>query len=39
MNGRAMEIMRQGANDFIQKPFTMKALSYKIREVLDEKKL
>ncbi len=37
MNGRAMEIMRQGANDFIQKPFTMKALSYKIREVLDEK--
>ncbi|MBW2645137.1 MAG: PAS domain S-box protein, partial [Deltaproteobacteria bacterium] len=36
INGEATKVMRQGANDFIQKPFTMKELSHKIREVLDK---
>ncbi len=36
INGEARKVMQQGANDFIQKPFTMKELSHKIREVLDK---
>jgi two-component system cell cycle sensor histidine kinase/response regulator CckA len=36
INGEATKVMQQGANDFIQKPFTMKELSHKIREVLDK---
>jgi PAS domain S-box-containing protein len=39
INGRASEIMKQGCNGFIQKPFNMKELSYKIRSILDEKEL
>ncbi len=35
INGEATEILQQGANNFIQKPFTMKDLSLIIREVLD----
>ena len=36
-NGRATEILDRGCNDFIQKPFKMKELSEKLREILDEK--
>ena len=39
IDGRASEIMKQGCNGFIQKPFNMKELSYKIRNILDEKEL
>jgi DNA-binding NtrC family response regulator len=31
INGQAMEIMRRG---FIQKPFTVKELAFKVREIL-----
>ena len=34
LNGQAAEILSRGCNGFIQKPFSMKALSEKIREVL-----
>jgi two-component system, cell cycle sensor histidine kinase and response regulator CckA len=34
INGQAMEIMNKGCNGFIQKPFNIKDLSKKIREVL-----
>ena len=34
INGQAMEIMRQGCRGFIQKPFSIKDLALKIREVL-----
>ena len=34
IDGQASEILRQGCNGFIQKPFTMAALSRKVREVL-----
>jgi len=34
IDGEASEIMAQGCNGFIQKPFSMKKLSSKIREVL-----
>jgi PAS domain S-box-containing protein len=36
IDGQAREILEQGANAFIQKPFTMKELSGKMREVLDK---
>jgi CheY-like chemotaxis protein len=36
MNGEATELMNQGCSGFIQKPFDLKKLSLKIREVLDE---
>ena len=36
INGQATEIMDRGCNGFIQKPFKMKELSQKLREVLDE---
>jgi two-component system cell cycle sensor histidine kinase/response regulator CckA len=36
MNGQATEILERGCNGFIQKPFRMKELSHKIREVLDK---
>ncbi|MFH1491298.1 MAG: response regulator, partial [Pseudomonadota bacterium] len=32
--GQATEMLGMGCKDFIQKPFNMKALSKKIREVL-----
>lgn len=35
IGGEAAEIMKYGVNDFIQKPFTMKKLSHKIRNILD----
>ena len=37
INGQATEIMDRGCNGFIQKPFKMKELSQKLREVLDKK--
>ena len=37
INGQATEIMDRGCNGFIQKPFKMKELSQKLREILDEK--
>jgi CheY-like chemotaxis protein len=37
INGTATEIMDRGCNGFIQKPFKMKELSQKLREVLDKK--
>ena len=35
INGKATEMMKNGCNGFIQKPFSMEALSQKIREILD----
>jgi DNA-binding NtrC family response regulator len=35
INGQAREILERGCNSFIQKPFSMKDLSAKIREVLE----
>ena len=35
-DGQATEILERGCNGFIQKPFNMKELSEKIREILDE---
>ena len=35
VNGKATEILKRGCNCFIQKPFNMKELSGRIREVLD----
>ena len=35
LGGQASEIMEQGCNGFIQKPFSIKALSHKIREILE----
>ncbi len=37
INGQATEILKKGCNGFIQKPFNMKNISKKIREVLNEK--
>jgi len=36
LNDQANAIMRRGCNDFIQKPFTISALSQKVRKILDE---
>jgi CheY-like chemotaxis protein len=36
-DGQAQEILERGCNGFIQKPFNMKDLSRKIRDILDEK--
>jgi PAS domain S-box-containing protein len=35
-NGEAHEIMRNGISDFIQKPFQLDELLYKVRDVLDK---
>ena len=35
LNDQATEILNRGCNGFIQKPFNLKKLSWKIREVLD----
>jgi PAS domain S-box-containing protein len=35
INGRASEILERGCNGFIQKPFNLKQISRKIREVID----
>ena len=37
INGEATEIMERGCNGFIQKPFNLKDLSQKIKEILDMK--
>lgn len=37
LDGQAAEIMRRGCNGFIQKPFTLKSLSQKIKEILNQK--
>ncbi len=36
MDGEAAEILKRGCNGFIQKPFDMKEISNKIREILDK---
>ncbi len=36
INGEASEILDRGCNGFIQKPFNVKKLSQKIREILDK---
>jgi len=35
INGEATEILKRGCNGFIQKPFNMKQLAEKIRDILD----
>jgi two-component system cell cycle sensor histidine kinase/response regulator CckA len=35
IDGQATEILKRGCNGFIQKPFNLKALSRKVREILD----
>ena len=37
INSQATEILDRGCNGFIQKPFKMKELSQKLREILDKK--
>jgi two-component system cell cycle sensor histidine kinase/response regulator CckA len=37
INGEATEILERGCNGFVQKPFSMKELSRRIREILDKK--
>jgi PAS domain S-box-containing protein len=37
IDGQATEILNRGCNGFIQKPFTMKELSTKVKEVLEGK--
>jgi two-component system, cell cycle sensor histidine kinase and response regulator CckA len=36
LNGQAAAILQRGCNGFIQKPFNLKDLSHKIREILDK---
>jgi DNA-binding NtrC family response regulator len=36
VEGEATEILNKGCNGFIQKPFNLKSLSKKIREVLNQ---
>jgi PAS domain S-box-containing protein len=36
LSGQAMEIIDRGCNGFIQKPFKLKELSLKLREILDQ---
>lgn len=38
INGAATEMMERGGNGFIQKPFNMKGLAQKTREVLYEER-
>jgi CheY-like chemotaxis protein len=37
IDGQATEIVERGCDGFIQKPFDMKQLSKKIRQILDKK--
>ncbi|MBW1753839.1 MAG: response regulator, partial [Deltaproteobacteria bacterium] len=37
IDGLATEILERGCNGFIQKPFNIKSLSQKLREILDKK--
>jgi DNA-binding NarL/FixJ family response regulator len=36
IDGEAAEILKRGCNGFIQKPFTMKELSGKIRDIVEK---
>jgi CheY-like chemotaxis protein len=36
IDGQASQIMERGCNGFIQKPFSLRHFSQKIREILDE---
>ena len=36
INGQAIEILKQGCDGFIQKPFNIEKLSHKIREILGQ---
>jgi PAS domain S-box-containing protein len=36
IDGQASEILNRGCNGFIQKPFNLKKISHKIRQILDE---
>ena len=36
IDGQATLILRRGCDDFIQKPFNMKELSQRVREILDK---
>jgi len=36
INGQASEILERGCDSFIQKPFDMRQLSQKVREILDK---
>ena len=36
IDGKATEILKRGCDSFIQKPFDMKQLSRKIKEILDK---
>jgi DNA-binding NarL/FixJ family response regulator len=36
IDGEATEILKRGCNGFIQKPFTMKELSGRIREIVEK---
>ena len=36
VDGQATEILERGCNGFIQKPFNMKEISHKIKEILDK---
>jgi len=36
LDGQASQIMKRGCNGFIQKPFSLKHFSQKVREILDE---
>jgi len=37
INGQATKILERGCNGFIQKPFSINALSQKIKEILENK--
>ena len=37
INGQANEIMKRGCNGFIQKPYNISDLSFKVRSLLDER--
>ena len=37
INGQATEILGRGCDGFIQKPFKIKELSQKLRDILDKK--
>jgi CheY-like chemotaxis protein len=39
MNGQAQKIMSRGCNGFIQKPFSISALSQKIRQILESESI
>jgi two-component system cell cycle sensor histidine kinase/response regulator CckA len=36
IDGEATEILKRGCNGFIQKPFSIKELSIRIREILEK---